>query len=64
MIAWPVDKLNAFVGDPNRPDAIVHAKVVLLFVLVSAVLAIAMGRVRPLVRRQSIAERERANLAR
>ncbi len=64
MIAWPVDKLHAFVGDPNRLDAIVHAKVVLLFILVSAVLAIAMGRVRNLVRRQSIAERERANLAR
>ena len=27
MIAWPVDKLNAFVGDPNWLDAIVHAKV-------------------------------------
>ena len=64
MINWPPDKLAAFVGDPNRVDIVVHTKVVLLFFLVSAVLAIAMGRIRNMVRRQTVAERERANLAR
>ena len=64
MIEWAPDKLSAFVGDPARLDYVVHAKVVMLFVLVSVVLAIAMVRVRDLVRRQTVAERERANLAR
>ena len=64
MTAWPINELLAFIGDPNRLDPVVHTKVVLLFVLVSAVLAVAMGRVRYIVQRQSVAERERANLAR
>ena len=64
MVSWPPDRLFAFVGDPNRLDLVVHTKIVLLFILVSVVLAIAMGRIRDLVRRQSVAESERANLAR